>query len=118
MSTGPFLYVPNEGDATVSVIDTANDSVGATIPVGGAPDTAAVSPDGAYVYVACESGVVSVISTASNSVVATIPVGTGAADIVAFSPDGTRAYVAHYYGGTTSVIDTASKSVVATIGVG
>jgi YVTN family beta-propeller protein len=30
-----FLYVPNEGDNTVSVIDTADNSVIATNPVGG-----------------------------------------------------------------------------------
>ena len=32
------------------------------------------SPDGAFAYVACESGVVSVIDTASNTVVNNIPV--------------------------------------------
>ena len=64
-----FLYVPNDGDNTVSVIDTAHNSVIATIPVGG--ETAAVSPNGAFVYVASESGIVSVIDTASNSVVGT-----------------------------------------------
>ena len=73
-----FLYVPNEYDNTVSVIDTATDLVVATIPVGGqTADTAAVSPNGAFVYVASESGIVSVIDTASNSVVGTINVGNG-----------------------------------------
>jgi YVTN family beta-propeller protein len=110
-----FLYVPNEGDNTVSVIDTSTDTVVATIPVGG--DTAAVSPNGAFVYVASESGIVSVIDTASNSVVGTINVGSGAA-IVTFNPDGTLAYVTHYGGNYVSVINTASDSVVATIPVG
>ena len=41
MTTG-YLYVPNEGDNTVS----SNDAVVATIPVGG--DTVAVSPNGAF----------------------------------------------------------------------
>jgi len=61
MTTG-YLYVPNEGDNTVSVIDTSSDSVAATIPVGG--DTVAVSPNGAFAYVANESVLVSVIDTA------------------------------------------------------
>ena len=88
MSAGPYLYVPNESDHTVSVIDTSSDTVIATIPVGGSStDTAAISPNGEFVYVADESGIVSVIATASNSVVATIPVGSGSA-LVAFSPNG------------------------------
>jgi YVTN family beta-propeller protein len=113
-----FLYVPNEWDSTVSVINNATNSVVATIPVGGTPDTVAIRPDGAFAYVACESGVVSVIDTASNTVVSTINVGSGAADVVAFSPNGTLAYVTHYSGDYVSVIDTASNSLVATIPVG
>jgi YVTN family beta-propeller protein len=35
MAEGPYLYVPNEYDNTVSIIDTANNSVVATIPVPG-----------------------------------------------------------------------------------
>jgi YVTN family beta-propeller protein len=56
MGAGPYLYVPNAGDNTTSVIDTSTDTVVATIPVGG--DTAAISPNGELVYVANESGVV------------------------------------------------------------
>jgi YVTN family beta-propeller protein len=90
-----FLYVPNERDNTVSVIDTATDLVIATIPVEGiATDSVAVSPNGAFVYVANESGIVSVISTATNLVVGTINAGSGAA-IVSFNPDRTLAYVTH-----------------------
>ena len=110
-----YLYVPNEGDNTLSVIDTANNTVVATILVGG--DTAAVSPNGAFVYVANESGVVSVIDTASNMVVDSINAGVGAST-VAFNPDGTSAYVSHWAYNFVSVIDTASNSVVATIAGG
>jgi YVTN family beta-propeller protein len=113
-----FLYVPNEQDNTVSVIDTANDTVVATIHVDGALlNSAAVSPNGAFVYVTSGSGIVSVISTASNSVVKTIPVGSFPS-VVAFSPDGNRAYVTNHDSNNVSVIDTASNSVVATINVG
>jgi YVTN family beta-propeller protein len=62
----------------VSVIDTATDTVVATIPVGGAPWGVAVTPDGSTVYVADNSDVtVSVIATATNTVVGSpISVGT------------------------------------------
>ena len=48
-----FVYVPNEYDNTVSVIDTGDNSHIATIPIGGnATDTAAISPSGALVRTA------------------------------------------------------------------
>jgi YVTN family beta-propeller protein len=116
--TGPVLYVPNESDDTVSVIDTTTNLVIATIPVPGHnADTAAIRPDGAFVYVASETGIVSVISTATNSVVDTINVGS-VPYVVTFSPNGTRAYVTNHSGNNVSVIDTATNSVVATIAVG
>jgi len=103
---------------TVSVVDTSNDTVVATIPISSRnPDGAAVSPDGTLVYVASEGGIVSVISTATNSVVATIPVGSGAI-FVAFSPDGSLAYVTHYGGDYVSVINTATNTVVVDITLG
>ena len=73
----PFLYVANNGDNTVSVIDTATNTVVATIPVGAGASGVAVTPDGTKVYVTnSASNNVSVIGTATNTVVKTIPVGT------------------------------------------
>lgn len=117
MSSGPFVYVPNEDSNTVSVIDTSTNSVVATIPVQGTPDTTAVSPNGLFVYVACESGFVSVIDTATNTVTANIPAGASA-DFIAFSPDSSRAYVTHFGQNYVSVIDTTTNSVIANITAG
>jgi YVTN family beta-propeller protein len=70
----PFAYVPNGND--VSVIDTATNTVVATVPVGNNPFGPAVTPDGTHVYAAnLGDGTVSVIATASNTVVATVTVG-------------------------------------------
>src|SRR5258708_38882773 len=44
-------YITNQSSSTVSVIDTATDTVIATIPVGFTPFGVAVSPDGSKVYV-------------------------------------------------------------------
>src|SRR5215831_9019994 len=69
-------YITNRSSSTVSVIDTATDTVSATIPVGLTPDGVAVSPDGSKVYVTnASSNTVSVIDTATNTISATIPVG-------------------------------------------
>jgi len=77
----PFAYVTNHDSRTVSVIDTATNTVVATVPVGlGFPNGVAVTPDGKHAYVAIGTpslvpSSVSVIDTATNTVVATVPVG-------------------------------------------
>jgi YVTN family beta-propeller protein len=65
-------YITNVGSSTVSVIDTATNTVSATIPVGGLPNAVAVTPDGSKVYIAnVNSRNVQVIDMASNTVIAT-----------------------------------------------
>jgi YVTN family beta-propeller protein len=62
-------YISNSVDNTVSVIDTATNTViGGPIMVGRVPTGVAVTPDGTKVYVANNSGSVSVIATATNTV--------------------------------------------------
>ncbi|MFC5881829.1 beta-propeller fold lactonase family protein, partial [Streptomyces virginiae] len=100
------------------VINTATNTVVATVPVGDAPQGVAVSPDGTRAYVTnYGADTVSVINTATNTVVATVPVGD-APQGVAVSRDGTRAYVINAGDDTVSVINTATNTVVATVPVG
>jgi len=117
----PFAYVTNVLSNTVSVIDTATNTVVATVPVGPTftpLEVVAITPDGARAYVAnTRSNTVSVIDTATNTVVATVPVGAEPFG-VAITPDGARAYVANALSNTVSVIDTATNTVVATVPVG
>jgi YVTN family beta-propeller protein len=115
--TAENAYITNEGDNTVSVIDTKTDKVIRTIPVGSEPYGVAASRDGRKVYVAnSASNTVSVINTATNKVRATIPVGTGPFG-VAVTPDGSKAYVSNLDANTVSVINTATNMVTATIPV-
>jgi YVTN family beta-propeller protein len=73
---GTRAYVTINFPNTVSVIDTATNTVVATIPVGVGPIGVAITPDGTRVYVTNDdSNTVSVIDTATNTVVETIPVG-------------------------------------------
>src|SRR5450755_652007 len=67
----PFGYITNYEDGTVSVIDTASNTVVATIP--GIPHAygVAVNPSGTRVYVAGTGGLY-VIDASSNSVMATM----------------------------------------------
>jgi uncharacterized repeat protein (TIGR01451 family) len=117
---GPFAYITNFMSNSVSVIDTATNTVVATIAVGSRPIGVAVSPDGLRVYVANYAGSsVSVIDTAANAVIATVSLASPFPIGIAVSPDGSRVYVTHdATTGHVSVIDTATYTVVATISVG
>jgi YVTN family beta-propeller protein/VCBS repeat-containing protein len=127
---GGFAYVTNGGSDTVSVIDTATHTVidanPATpgvdpIPVAGLPYGVAFSPDGDLAYVVNLSGnTVSVIDTATHTVIDADPATPGVDAIsvgggpreVAFSPDGSLAYVTNFASDTVSVIDTATRTVI------
>ncbi len=92
-----FAYVTNSNSSSVSVIDTASNSVVATVGVGGRPIGIGITPDGSRAYVAnSNSNSVSVIDTATNSVVATVGVGSYPQGL-AITPDGSRAYVANTF---------------------
>ncbi|MBI2487103.1 MAG: beta-propeller fold lactonase family protein [Deltaproteobacteria bacterium] len=113
-----FAYVTNEGDNSVSVIDTSSNIVVDTINVGDSPVGIAISPDDAFIYVANQFGdSVSVVDTSTNGVIATVSVGFGPRHL-AVSPDGTRVYVVNEFENSLSVIDTSTNSVVNTITVG
>jgi YVTN family beta-propeller protein len=75
---GSKVYVANNSfPNSVSEIDTATNTISATIPIGNGSVGVAVKPDGSKVYVANEGAdTVSVINTATNTVIATIPVGS------------------------------------------
>jgi YVTN family beta-propeller protein len=75
---GSRVYVANNSfPNSVSEIDTATNTISATIPIGNGSVGVAVKPDGSKVYVANEGAdTVSVINTGTNTVIATIPVGS------------------------------------------
>ena len=73
------------------MIDTASNTVAASVPVGSSVKIA-VSPDGKHAYVTHDLNSLSVIDTASNKVVATVDVGKEPGGL-ALTPDGKYAYV-------------------------
>ena len=113
----PCAYISNYLSNNVSVIDTATNTVIATIPVGSEAWGVAVKPDGTRVYVTDNN--VSVIDTALKTVIATISVGADPEGVaVGMTPNGERVYVANSNSNTVSVINTATNMVIATVGVG
>jgi len=116
---------------TVNVVNLSTNSIiGSPIDVALAPASLAITPDGAYVYVACYvdgntgTGVVSVIRASDNTVIATIPGFSGPFQI-AITPNGCYAYVTNFgsnnfepVGNTVSVISIKTNEIIATIPVG
>ena len=119
---GATMYVTNGTDSIVGggklkVIDTATNTITATLDIGGTTDGVAISPDGSVVYVVdADDRTLSLVDTASNTVITTItdlPVNPRK---VAVSPDGTRLYlVSNNDSQGFTVIDTSDNSVVTTV---
>ncbi len=103
---GDTLYFADTGDNAIAIIDAAKlnpknfNPTETDIHTGLNPQELAVTPDGQWLWVAntgpqtspTAPTTVSVISTAKKKVVATIPVH-GAPSQIAFSPDGSQAYL-------------------------
>jgi len=110
-------YISNNGDNTVSVIDTSDNTVGTPITVGNSPFGIAFAPSGDIFYVTNNfDNTISIVNAYSGTVETTLstdmePVG------VAVSTDGSYAYVANSASGTLTVIDTSDYS-TETISVG
>lgn len=124
---GSTAYVTNKYDKTVSVINTTNGAVLATIKVPYSPTAVVVSPvEGQNrAYVAMTTGV-AVIDTANNKVV-DLNTGTATVDVIkvgstpsaiAINPAGTRLYVSNGGSSTVSVIDTATNKEITRVTVG
>ncbi|MEA3458534.1 MAG: beta-propeller fold lactonase family protein [Candidatus Thermoplasmatota archaeon] len=113
-----YIYVTNEEDDTVSVIDAYSNNVIDTISVGDRPGGITANPSGSRAYVANKSdNTVSVIDTATKTVTTTIAVGIDPEGI-AINPAGSLVYVLNVHGNNASVIDTSSNTVSATILLG
>ena len=113
------VWIHNDGDGAVHVIDSARDEVVKTLPgLGKGAGRMAVSADGRWAA-STHGGSqdVALIDARTKEVVATIALGRGPGFPV-FSPDGSKLYVMNSGGGDVAVIDTATRTVVARHKVG
>ena len=113
------VWLHEDGDGSVTVVNSTSDDVVAVIPTGGkGAGRIAVSPDGAYAASTHSgSGDVALIETASRQVVASVPLGKGPG-FPLFSPDSTTLYVMNSGEGDVAVIDVAARKVTARHKVG
>jgi YVTN family beta-propeller protein len=114
------IYVSNQLDNTVSVIDGATHKVVATVPVGVSPAHMAVSADRRSLYIAnTGSDTVSVLNTDNNNVAKTIALPRESRPLgVAVSPSGRYLYTADGGANRVSVLDTQAGRVVTSVRVG
>jgi len=98
---GSRVYVANRSSSTVSVIDTATNSVIGTVKVGKGPRAVVITPDGSRAYAANSNDSVSVIDTATNTVVDTFAVDP--------QPEKGDHYMAVGSDGTVYVVDTKDR---------
>jgi len=117
---GTRVYVANEMENTISIIDTLTNTNIGTVPVGSGPIAVTVHPNGSRVYVVNGSSPTSVqvLDTVSHATLATIPLDVVQARGVTISPDGSRLYVTTYGSGSIKAINTATNTVIATVTTG
>ncbi|MBN1147539.1 MAG: beta-propeller fold lactonase family protein [Anaerolineales bacterium] len=117
-SDGATLVVANPDSNTVTLVDTASQSVIAEVGVGVDPRTVAIDDSLGRAYVADRgSDQVTVVDLATRAVLDHIPVGYRPYGVVV-SPDGGRLYVAEQGSDRLNVIDTDSLSSLFQVSLG
>src|SRR5688572_16688052 len=108
-ATAAVAYVANRDSNSVSVVDSATNSVVGSFGVD-SPFGVAFTPDGSRAYVTSFfSNYVAAVDTATNTILATIPSG-GSPSGVVVTPDGSKVYVANNAGRDLVVISTATNT--------
>jgi YVTN family beta-propeller protein len=110
---GRTLFISNEGESTLEVVDTKTLKITKSIPLSGHPNNIAISKDGKRVYVsiARAPGSVDVIDTASLEDVKSIP-AKGAVHNTYVTPDGKFVVSGSIAGKTITVIDQKTETPV------
>nr|WP_309388443.1 YVTN family beta-propeller repeat protein [Chelatococcus sambhunathii] len=112
------VFVTNERDDTVSVIDVDQMAVARTFKVGRRPRGLTFSPDGKTLYVcASDSNSVQAIDPASGKLLHDLPSGEDPEQF-SLSPDGRRLFIANEDDALTTVVDVETRKVMAQIEVG
>lgn len=116
---GTRAYVGGDNSGVLRVIDTATNSVVATIGHGlWNPFEMAMAPDGTYLYVATFTNKVTVVNTATNTVDYTVAVPGTRVFGVAVTPDGQFVYAADNTGVVSVITANVPPTLVATIPYG
>ena len=110
------LYISNEADATLDVIDTKTLGLTKKIPLTGRPNNLAIHKDGRRIYLAIvgEHGGVDIVDTAAEKKIKFIPT-IGGEHNTFISPDSKYVVASSTRGKNITVIDTATDEPVWTL---
>jgi YVTN family beta-propeller protein len=113
---GTQIYVSDEAESTLDIIDAKTLKVLTKVPLSGHPNNMAVAKDGRYVYVGIiqEPGGVDVIDTKTRTRVKNVPT-KGTIHNAYVTPDGKYAVAGSIAGKTINVIDTKTNEPAFTI---
>src|SRR5690349_3295460 len=114
---GNRLYLSNQSDGTISVVDLGSMTVTGSIQVGGHPQELVLSPGGTLLFVADESGSVQIWDLRENRKRGDIAV-PGGAFAMAVSPDWRQLYIGSALGGAVYVIDWKAGETLKTVTTG
>jgi len=108
---GSRLYVTNEAESTLDVVDAKTLKVSRHIPLTGHPNNLSISKDGKRVYIAIvvPPGAVDVVDTTSMTRVKSIPID-GAVHNTFVTPDGRFVVAGSIAGQSLTVIDQATET--------
>lgn len=109
---GKELWVGQNADGKIAIIDTATNKVKESIPVGGVPIRVKFTPDGKRVLVSNpETGELIVFDAATRKETKRIAVGETPVGIV-ITPDGKRAFVATMQSGQVTAVNLDDLTVI------
>lgn len=112
------IWVTNEKDDTISVIDIDTLEVVRTIPTGERPRGITFSKDHSVLYIcASDSDAVQVMDPETGEILHDLPSGEDPEQFV-LHPDNRRLYIANEDDAITTVVDTDTRKVIAQIDVG
>lgn len=111
------MYVDNEADKTVTAINATSLDIVRTYTLGFTPGMAATAPNGELWVTDTDNGKVVFYSTTGGTKVGELATAAGAHGL-AFSADGTTAYISNQGASSVSVINLSSRAVTKTITVG
>lgn len=113
---GTTAYVANKGSNSITPIDVATNTAGAAISLPGPPIQIEVSPDGTLAYIAVAGSDIDAVvpfdlTSNPGTAGAAIDLATGAQPHwIAFTPDGTTAYIVGNGNGTLTPITVAGNT--------